>query len=255
MQQYLILAVYLKKTYTMNTIIKLVVLPLTLLMAAGCVVNIQDSIKGDGKVVSQTRDVPEFSGIKVGSGIDVFLTQGDTQSVVVEADENLQEWIRTEVNGTMLHIYTDKNIRLAKTKKVTITCKTLDKIDVSSAGDVTSLNQFNTDKLDISMSSAGDLKFDVKANEIAITISSAGNVNLKGETHTLKADLSSAGDLNAFDLEAKVGDISVSSAGSARVFVTEEASFHSSSAGNIDYKGEPKIKEIQTSSAGSVSKK
>jgi hypothetical protein len=236
--------------------IKLIILTATIILnAAGCVVNIQDSVTGDGKVVSQTRDVVQFTGIKVGSGIDVFLTQGDVQSVEVEADENLQEWIRTEVEGNVLHIYTDKNIRLAKTKKVNITCKTIDRIDVSSAGDVTGLTPFKTDKLDIDMSSAGDLKFEVEALEITVSISSAGNVSLKGKTDTLKADLSSAGDLNAFDLIAKVGEVSVSSAGSAKVYVTDEATFRSSSAGDIDYKGEPRVKEIQTSSAGSVNKR
>lgn len=228
---------------------------MTILLAAGCVVNIQDTITGDGKVVSQTRDVPEFTGVKVGSGIDVFLTQGDDQLVEVEADENLQEWIMTEVKGSVLHIYTDKNIRLAKAKRVNINCKILDRIDISSAGDVTAVNRFKADKLDIDMSSAGDLNLEVEANEISISISSAGNAVLKGKTDTLKADLSSAGDLNAYDLEAKYGDISVSSAGSARVFITDEASFHSSSAGDIDYKGEPRMKEIHTSSAGSVNKK
>jgi hypothetical protein len=237
---------------TLNTIMLIII---TILLSAGCVVNIQDTITGDGKVVSQTRDVPEFTGLKVGSGIDVFLTQGDNQSVVVEADENLQEWIRTEVNGSVLHIYTDKNIRLAKTKRINITCRMLDRIDISSAGDVTAVNRFKADKLDIDMSSAGDLSLEVEANEVNISISSAGNAVLKGKADTLKADLSSAGDLNAFDLEAKFGDISVSSAGSARVFVTDEASFHSSSAGDIDYKGEPRVKEIHTSSAGSVNKK
>ena len=225
------------------------------LLSAGCVVNIQDTITGDGKVTNQTRELPSFSGIKVGSGIDVYLTQGEPQHVEVEADENLQEWIRTEVEGNLLHIYTDKHIRLAKTKKVRITCKTIDRIDVSSAGDVTGLTPFTTDKLNISMSSAGDLKLEVEANDIDISISSAGNVTLKGKTNSLRADLSSAGDLNAFDLEAKRGDVSVSSAGSAKVFVTEEARFRSSSAGDIDYKGEPKIRDINTSSAGSVNKK
>ena len=230
---------------------------LTLLLAlmSGCVVNIQDSISGNGHVTKQKRDVTEFTGIKVGSGIDVYLTQGEPQSVEVEADENLLDWIRTEVNGNVLQVYTDKNIRMARTKKVMITCKTLDRIDISSAGDVNGTNKFTLDKLDIQMSSAGDLKLELEANEIDISISSAGNVNLKGKTKILKADLSSAGDLNAFDLEATEGDISVSSAGNARVFVTGEASFRSSSAGDIDYRGEPKIREIHTSSAGSVNKK
>jgi Putative auto-transporter adhesin, head GIN domain len=225
------------------------------LMLSGCVVNIQDSITGNGNVVKQKRDVPEFTGIKVGSGIDVLLTQGDTPNLEVEADENLQDWIRTEVNGSVLHIFTDKSIRFAKSKKVYATCKTLDKIDISSAGDITGETPFITEKLDIDMSSAGDLHLEVMADEIGISISSAGNANLKGKTNILKADLSSAGDLNAFDLEAKKGDINVSSAGKAKVFVTEEASFRSSSAGDIDYKGEPRIREIHTSSAGSVNKK
>lgn len=239
----------------MKTLNSSLVLLLMIVVSSGCVVNMQDSVSGDGKVVTQTRDVSSFSGIKVGSGIDVFLTQGDNQSVVVEADENLQEWIRTEVNGSVLHIFTDKTIRLAKTKKVNITCKTIDRIDISSAGDVTSLTPFKTENLDIEMSSAGDLKFEVEANAIDLSISSAGNVNLKGKCNSLRADLSSAGDLNAFELEAKTGDVSVSSAGKARVFITEEASFKSSSAGDIDYRGEPRIKEIHTSSAGSVNKK
>ncbi len=237
------------KIYSFTSLVAITVL------LSGCMVNIQDSITGNGHVVKQSRDVSAFTGIKVGSGIDVFLTQGDVYSLEVESDENLQNWIRTEVSGNELHIFTDKNIRFAKTKKVYVTCKTLDRIEISSAGDVTGVTPFKTQKLDIEMSSAGDLRFEVEADEIGISISSAGDAHLKGKTNILKADLSSAGDLNAYDLIAKTGDISVSSAGNARVYITEEASFHSSSAGDIDYRGEPKIKEIHTSSAGSVNKK
>jgi len=237
------------KIYCLTSLVAITVL------LSGCMVNIQDSITGNGHVVKQNRDISEFNSIKVGSGIDVFLTQGDNHTLEVEADENLQSWIRTEVTGNELHIFTEKSIRFAKTKKVYVTCKTLERIDISSAGDVTGVTPFKTDKLDIEMSSAGDLKFEVEANEIGISISSAGNAYLKGKTNILKAELSSAGDLNAYDLIAKTGDVSVSSAGNARVYITDEASFQSSSAGDIDYHGEPKIREIRTSSAGSVNKK
>jgi hypothetical protein len=237
------------KIYSLASLVAITVL------LSGCMINVQDSIKGNGHVVKQNRDVSDFNRLKVGSGIDVYLTQGDNYTLEVEADENLQSWIRTEVSGNELHIFTDKSIRFAKTKKVYVTCKTLERIDISSAGDVTGMTPFKTDKLDIEMSSAGDLKFEVEASEIDISISSAGNAYLKGNTNVLKADLSSAGDLNAYDLIAKTGEISVSSAGNARVYVTDEASFRSSSAGDIDYRGEPKIREIRTSSAGSVNKK
>jgi hypothetical protein len=234
---------------------KIFFLALPVFLFSACVVNMPDSITGSGNVTRQERDVAQFTGIKVSSGIDVILNQGEPQKVEVEADDNLQDWIRTDVSGSVLTIRTEKSIRLAKAKKVYVTCKTLDMIEISSAGDIMAETPFKADKLDIQMSSAGDLRLEVEANDIEISISSAGNANLKGKTGTLHADLSSAGDLNAFDLEAKKGDISVSSAGSARVFVTDEASFHSSSAGDIDYKGDPKITEIRTSSAGSVNKK
>jgi hypothetical protein len=220
-----------------------------------CVIDFPDSISGNGNVVTQTRDLSEFSAIKVSSGIDVYLTQGEPQHVEVEADENLQQWIKTDVNGNELNIYSDKSIRLARTKKVKIVCKSLEKIEISSAGDVTGLNRFKTDKLDINMTSAGDLKFEVEADEVRISISSAGNADLKGITRIFNAELSSAGDLNAYELESKIADVTVSSAGSAHIFVTDEARFRSSSAGNISYKGNPSIREINTSSAGSVNKK
>jgi hypothetical protein len=232
-----------------------VTLFMILSMASGCVVDFQDSITGNGDVVTQTRELHEFSGIKVSSGIQVFISKGDIQSVEVETDENLQEWIRTDVNGGILDIYCEKTIRLAKTKKVNIVCKRLENIDISSGGRITGLTNFDAEKLDIEISSGGQLRYETHASEIEISLSSAGHADIKGTTGKLKANLSSAGELRAFDLEAGSCDISVSSAGVAQVSVKDEASFKASSAGRIHYIGEPRIQEINTSSAGSVNKK
>jgi hypothetical protein len=224
-------------------------------IAGSCYFDNVESISGNGKVVKQNREVSDFSGLKVATGIDAVITQGDKESVTVEADENLQDYIKTEVIDGKLKIYSDKNIRHAKEKKVYIEYKKLQSIDISSAGDVEGNNTLVTDALDVQMSSAGNLNLALEAESLEITISSAGDARLSGKVDAFKADLSSAGDLNAYELEAKTGDIRVSSAGSAQVFITEEASFQCSSAGNIRYKGEPRIKNISTSSAGSVNKK
>ena len=226
-----------------------------LLFVMGCYWEMPEKITGNGDVITEERQVSNFDGIKVSCGIDVYITQGDREYLEVQADENLLDIIKTEVENNMLKVYTDKNISVAKSKKVYLTYVNLNKIVISSAGDVKAENTLNTDKLDIRLSSAGDLRLDVVADEIYINVSSSGNAKLSGKTNYLKAGLSSAGDLNAFDLEAKVGDINVSSAGDAKVFITEEASFSSSSAGDIIYKGDPNIKHVSTSSAGSIKKK
>lgn len=228
---------------------------LATLLAAGCMINLPDSVTGNGEVTKEERNPGIYTGIKVSGGIDVYLTQGEPSKVEVEADKNLLEWIKTEVNGSVLHIYTEKNIRMAKSKKVYLTTRLIESIDISSAGDVNGTNPIKGEKLSVDMSSAGDLRIEVHVEELEISISSAGNAYFAGHTGTLRAELSSAGDLNAFDLEAARGDVSVSSAGSARVYITDEARFRSSSAGDIDFRGDPKILEMHTSSAGSVNKK
>lgn len=224
------------------------------ILLTGCVVNFPESVSGDGNVVTEQRSVPDFTGIKVSSGIDVYLTQGDNTEVIVEADENLQELIRTEVMGSVLQVKSDKNIRMAKAKKVHVTCPLIDKIEISSAGDLNGENMIRADKLDIDLSSAGDLNMEVEAGDISMEISSAGNVYLKGTAGSLTATLSSAGDLDAYDLVTASADITVSSAGNAKVYVTDEASFKSSSAGDIKYRGDPKIIEMHSSSAGTINK-
>jgi hypothetical protein len=230
-------------------------IPLLLLFAGSCYFDYFETVAGNGKVVKEQRSVPDFNELKVATGIDVIITQSDKVEVMVEADENLMDWIKTEVVNNELKIYTEKSIRSAKEKKVYVNFRKLNEIHITSAGDVSSENTLVTDELNIEMSSAGNLTLAVEADKVDIDISSAGSARLSGKTNNFNADLSSAGDLNAYNLEAKVGDISVSSIGNAKVFITEEASFRCSSAGDIDYKGEPILKSIRTSSAGSVNKK
>lgn len=210
-------------------------------------------ISGNGNVVEESRDLDGFTGVEVSSGIDVYLTQGNDFNIKVEADENLQEVILTEMKGNNLVVRTDHvNIRNAKSKKVHVTLPELEELKISSAGDCVGQTPFECEDLRLSISSAGDLTLEVDANRIDLDISSSGDAKLAGSAKELDASLSSAGDLNAFDLLAEKVDVSVSSAGDARVFATDEISMTASSAGNIYYKGNAQVVHSNSSSAGSI---
>jgi len=213
-------------------------------------------ISGNGHVVEETRDISGFTGVKVSSGIDVYLSQGSSFEVNVEADENLHEVILTELEGKMLVVKTERvNIRSAKSKKVHITLPELTALKISSAGDLVGQTLFSCEDLRISISSAGDLSLEVEANRIDLDISSSGDARLSGSTDEFDVTLSSAGDLNAFDLIAAKVDVNVSSAGDARVHATDEISMNASSAGNIYYRGDAEVLRSQSSSAGDIVKK
>ena len=210
----------------MNKIRLLTASFLILAMAVACQAQTRKTVNGNNNVVTKEREAGSFSGIKVSTGIDVYLKQGNQQSLKVEADENLHEYIMTEINGDVMHIYTDANIRSARTKKVYITMKEIKSVKATSAGDVIGESPVKTDEIEISASSAGDIKLEIYAENIEVNVSSSGDVTLSGEAGNLEADLSSAGNLNAFNLKVKEAEVSVSSAGDADVNVTEIGRAH-----------------------------
>jgi hypothetical protein len=213
------------------------------------------TVHGNGNVVTKERKAEDFTGIKVSSGVDVYLKQGSNMSITVEADENLHEYIITEVRNGILNVYTDANIREADKERVYVTMKEINSISTTSAGNVIGETPVKSDRLELSASSAGDVKLEVTSKEIKINISSSGDMTLSGEADKLEADLSSAGDLNAYELKVREADISASSAGDADVNVTEKLTARSSSAGDINYRGDPKYIDSHSSSAGGIHKR
>ncbi len=99
---------------------------------------------------------------------------------------------------------------------------------------------------------AGDLVIEVDCEEIDINVSSSGTAILSGKTRDMEANVSSAGDLSAYELKTQYCDIDCSSAGDANVFVTEKLDARASSAGNINFRGNPKRKSVRSSSAGDI---
>jgi hypothetical protein len=216
---------------------------------------IRKTVHGNGRVVTKERNISSFDGIRVSSGIDVYLKQGDSESLTVEADENLHEYIITEVRDGVLHVYSDVNIREAERERVYVTTKEITSLRTSSAGDIIGETPLKGNDMELSASSAGNIKVEVYAKKLEVNISSSGDITLSGEAETLNADLSSAGDLEAYNLQVKEADVSVSSAGDARINVTDRIHARASSAGDITYCGDPKYVDASSSSAGGIHRK
>ncbi|MGA1977718.1 MAG: head GIN domain-containing protein [Bacteroidales bacterium] len=227
------------------------------LAIGGCINGqFRKTVNGNGNVVKKERAVNDsFTGIKVSSGIDAYITQGDVPGIVVEADENLHEYILTEIKGGILNIYTDVEIRHADIRRVHVVMKDIKSLSTTSAGDIIGETPVRTDDLALNASSAGDIKLEVYAKTIEADGSSSGDITLSGEADFLKADMSSAGDLKAYDLKVREANVIVSSAGDADIYVTDKLTARSSSAGDINYKGDPKYIDAHSSSAGDINKK
>ena len=189
---------------------------LTLLLLLIAVPLIFSQVRGNGNVEKQKRSVGDFTGISVRSGIDLHVTQGDQPEVVIETDENLQEYIITEVESGILHVYVKKNTRITRTSAMDahITVYQLNKLKMSGGGDVQSTNLISTDDINLSLSGGGDLQFDLKANRATCEVSGGGDVSLDADIGELKAEISGGGDLK-FEGDLGLLDLSMSGGGDA----------------------------------------
>ncbi len=239
----------------MRNLKKTIFLFLVLAITSGVNAQFRKSVDGNGRMLTESRTPVNASGIKVSTGIDVYLRQGDKPELTVETDENLHRHIIARVKNGILEIYTDVNIRRAKTKTVYVTLKEINTVVTSSAGNITGISAIESDNLRIAASSAGDITLEIYARKVNAAISSSGDVTLSGEADMLSAVLSSAGNLNAYNLRVREAEITASSAGDAGVYVTEKLAARASSAGDINYKGDPRYIDARASSAGSIRKR
>ena len=235
----------------LNWAILLTLLALGAFPVTGCT----EGKVGNGKVISQERQVENFTGIKVSTGIDLRLTQGDIVNVCVETDENLQEDLRTEVKNNTLHIYFTGNIHRAKKHEVKVVFIDLEKLDVSSGADATSSGTLRLKDFQVKVSSGGDANLELEAERVDASTSSGADMLLKGKTESLQVSASSGSDLNARELAAGNVKASASSGGKIDIHVLESLKANASSGGNIAYWGNPEDVDMNTSSGGNVRKR
>jgi len=213
-----------------------------------------EGVTGDRNVVSQSRNISsDFDAISASQGLDVYLKMGDDISVEVEADENLLDIIVTEVEDGVLRIYSDKNIRSAKSRKIYVTAKSLTSLRVTSAAAIISENTINSDELELKATSAANLNLKLNVNTLSCNSTSAAEIKLEGSANNFTVKSTSAAEVRAKNLETKVCDASVTSAANVSVTVSEELDANATSAGSIRYYGTPKKIKKKSTSAGSIS--
>ena len=206
-------------------------------------------------MVTQTREVSGFDKISVEYPARVIVAQGGTESLTVEAEDNVLPGLKTEVKGNELRIYyksqDGKHVNPTKMVVINVTAKDLSALDFSSAGEsiVTGLESKN---LDVSLSGAGNLKLnDIDVQNLSINLSGAGSSTASGTADDLDLNISGFGGFNGKDLQSNTVSVNISGAGSATVQAEDTLNASISGAGSVNYYGSPEVSK-QISGVGSV---
>lgn len=213
-------------------------------------------VPGSGKIVSESRKVSDFNGITIRYPAELVIKQGTTESLKIEAEDNLLPQLVTEVRSGTLYIENKeqnfaKRVDPTESIKITITVKKLSAIDFSSAGKLT-VEGLKGDALNLSLSGAGEIVLkDLELKNLEIRLSGAGKITASGSVTKATLTISGLGDFDGTDLTCQEADVQISGAGTATVRVEEKLNARISGAGSVNYYGSPAvIKSI--SGAGDV---
>ena len=200
-----------------------------------------------------------FTAIKVSDGVELFLTQGDEESIAVSASEQkYMDRFKTEVEDGTLKIYFDHNglswVGDKRKLKAYVSFKTLEKLHGSSGASVIMKSTLSADNLDCKFSSGARFEGKINVKELEMSQNSGASVEMSGATEKLDVDVNSGAMFKGYELTVDYCTAKATSGGGVRINVTKELNATANSGGGIRYKGEGVIKDLDVSSGGQVKK-
>jgi hypothetical protein len=211
---------------------------------------------------AEVRNITGFTGVSVASGIEMVLTQGNSEAVAVSATSaEYRDKIKTEVKDGILKIYYDagigkmnwknkKNIRL----KAYVSAITLKAISVSSGATLDIEGSVKADDMVLDFSSGSQFKGEINAKEMKVEQGSGALAKLSGSAQNLTIAVNSGGNFSGYNFAVSKCNAIVSSGGSIEITVNAELEAKASSGGSVIYKGSCVVKKTTSSGGAVVSK-
>lgn len=223
--------------------------------------NLCDCVKSTGKTNVIYRAVSGFNCISAKDKMDVYLTQGSDFEVRVEAGENLQRLIKTELDGETLKVYNNNRCNWVRgykhNIKIYITAPYFKHIKNGGLGTISTTGTITQDQLSVRIENSGPVKLDINTQDFFGSVHGNGDMYLTGITKNLASDFTGTNYLYASDLRVlsyvylhsvSIGPAYISAPENGLMDLVIDRS------GNIYYKGNPSKINLTRNNKGDLIK-
>jgi len=211
-------------------------------------------IKGSGHVIKETRELSNFTSIDIGSAFEIELIKSNESKIIIETDDNIMPYIKTNVHAKELDVRHDVDISNSTKMSLTIYYRELNELDISGAAELYSSDVLTTRYLKLDFSGAAEVSLKLDVQSIEAEISGASNADLEGKAQDAEIEVSGAAVLRAYGLELHFLDLEASGASSVKVLVLDKFIIDASGAATVRYKGTPTLDLDDISGAASFKK-
>lgn len=235
----------------MKNSLKIVLVALTIgLVSCNGNVNI-----GSGNIITEKRSVTEsFDKIDASTGVNVIVTQGNLQEIVVETDDNVMKYVITKVENGVLIIKLKQNTNTMSSIDVKVQMPKIAGLEASSGATIDTRNTLRGTSISLKSTSGSDITAMLEYENVSCETSSGSTVTISGKALQLQTNSSSGSDIDANELVTNEAFSKASSGSGTRVNPIVKLDAQASSGSTIEYVKIPKKLIKIESSGGSVDK-
>ncbi len=187
-------------------------------------------IRGNGHIVTESRQVQEFTSVDAEGAFDIEWAPGPV-SCTIRTDENLLRHVEVSMDGKTLRLEWHGQLHPTHGMKVRVSSASL------TGGRLTGAVRLTATRL--------------SGKGFYLDGTGATRVTADGAVNELMASMTGASKLDAESLQVKIAELSISGAGKAEVSASDILKVAISGAGKVTYHGNPTL-EKRISGAGSV---
>jgi len=198
-----------------------------------------------------------FDSVEISGSAVVRFTQGPTDAVSIEGDEDAQRTVEPEVRDGVLHVRPQGGWKFwnGQRARIDITARDLKRVAISGAADFSALQPLRSRQLDVVISGAGLARFDrLQAEALRFQVSGAGDGQVAGRVGELSIAVSGRGEFRGENLLSQLFLAGERLDPETYHWATERLGIHVSGIGTVDYWGTPLV-ERQSSGIAKINER
>jgi len=199
---------------------------------------------GRGNMETFTFNVNEITEIRVEMLCNIIYHSAPSDTVTLEVQPNLMEYIRVEESGGILTVRATRNLNVTgagNTPVLTVSTPSLGRVFHAGAGRFNAVDIITGNDFSIHIAGAADARAVLDVQNLSINLAGAGSMELSGTADRADIGMAGAGRLDALELQTRSASINLAGVGTVRISCSDDLSIIAGGVGTVEYRGSPTL--------------
>jgi len=198
----------------------------------------------------ETRAVSGISTVRLEGSMNLAISQGDSESLVIEGEPDDVRNVKAVVHDGVLTLSNEPPwwsflwpFQSHATPRAILGVKSLNRIAVEGSGDVSAAQLVTQEGFSIAVAGSGEVRLkSLAARRLEVHIAGSGDVSVAGAVLEEQVSIAGSGSFAGGELKCASARVSNAGSGDATVWVRDQLTVSLAGSGEVSYYGAPVVK-------------